>query len=796
MKNIREKRFSIYNKHSRSGYQVCCLILCAALFLTACGKGGAADDKVDHADNNISVENNAVSAVAAADAVQGPEFVYVPELITVSDERVDYGRMQLVGDSVCYISMSGEAENEAQSICRYSLTDKELSRIPIEWPMEGKDRDVCAYAFDQDQNVWLIVNVYPADYSQLSRFLCKFDPEGRNLLCREITEQLGRGISIGVMDVDRQGRIYVFSGEYTDEEGIWLYTADGSYQGAIAYGTMENIQVKGTAEGEDGKFYACISAGKDPDHCMLMEVDFEKSQLTELIGDFPKINGFCVGTQSAGASAEQYDLLLYDDTAVYGYDLSAQENGSGQAAEELFAWGDSDVNGYFVKKLGILGDGRYFCTVEDWINDDRCIVLLTRTRSEEAPKRENIVLASVGGGSSLAALAVGFGRSSDQYHITVKNYDSLTDLYNALLAKETIDIIDLSGVDVEKLARQDVFADLTPYLERSEALAPSDFLDGILEVYTFEGTLAGIPESFTLRTVVGDRTQSGSEAGLSLEGMLAAAGHDPGALPFAEMTKEEMMQYIMMFNEDTFIDWETGQCHFDSGQFRAVLEYVNRFPDSLGNGQEEVSLPTKIQNGQVLFAVADLGGLDTFQLYEGIFGENAACMGFPTRDGKGGTLLFPRNAYGITAVSENQSGAWEFIENVLTQVNVDGMEKEEVYEAYSFPARFPSLKKTLDVITEYSMERDSQRQSDRFPIQMFEEDGWHFQYHAVTQDDVNVILELVKEAAPAFAVENDDIINIINEEAQAYYSGQKGIDAVAGIIQNRVQIYVSENSYF
>ena len=34
---------------------------------------------------------------------------------------------------------------------------------------------------------------------------------------------------------------------------------------------------------------------------------------------------------------------------------------------------------------------------------------------------------------------------------------------------------------------------------------------------------------------------------------------------------------------------------------------------------------------------------------------------------------------------------------------------------------------------------------------------------------------------------------LINEEAPACYSGQKGVDDVAGIIQNCVQLYVNEN---
>ncbi len=37
------------------------------------------------------------------------------------------------------------------------------------------------------------------------------------------------------------------------------------------------------------------------------------------------------------------------------------------------------------------------------------------------------------------------------------------------------------------------------------------------------------------------------------------------------------------------------------------------------------------------------------------------------------------------------------------------------------------------------------------------------------------------------------IIRIINEEAGAYYSGQKSVEDAAGLIQNRIQVYVNEN---
>ena len=49
-------------------------------------------------------------------------------------------------------------------------------------------------------------------------------------------------------------------------------------------------------------------------------------------------------------------------------------------------------------------------------------------------------------------------------------------------------------------------------------------------------------------------------------------------------------------------------------------------------------------------------------------------------------------------------------------------------------------------------------------------------------------------ARPFFFVKEDEINRIINEEAPAHYSGQKSIDDVAGIIQNRIRLYVNEET--
>jgi len=773
------------------------LILCIALFLTACSKDGTSD-------------NDAVSSEGAVSNVthnmQEREWVYVPEVITVGDEHADFERMQPVGDTFCYVSLGGEAENSVKSICRYSLTDREMTSVPINWPEGGNDWDVGYRFFTQDQGLYMTANVYPADSGSMKRFLCRLDPEGNCLFSKDITEQAGRDVSLCGLTVDEQGRLYLF----LDNGEILLYTGDGDYHGSVSCHSPENqvpVRIKGACDGADGRFYVCISQessniaeenteGADGVRCTLMEIDFENARLLEVAGNLPNINGLCEGirrgsdfagrgsdsagrgSDSAGRGSDfagedgdsaggsdgsdiRYDLLLYDNRAVYGYRSDTQKSDSGWSGEELFAWMDSDINGYCVTNLYLLEDGRLCATVEDWMNDDRVIVALERTKAEQAPRREELVLVTVDGGSDLATMAVKFNRGNSQYHLTVKSYGSLTDLYNAILTKEPMDLIDLSGVNVQRLADRGLFEDLAPYVEQSEMFDRSDFVDGILDVYTCDDILVGIPAEFMIRTVVGNSAWLDNKAGLTLEELYSIADRYPGAKAFDGVTKEEMMQYFMMFNENVFIDWDTGICHFDSEEFKAVLEYVNQFPDAAAGGREEESLSAKIKNGEVLFAIEETSPFMLWD-YLKMFEEDAACVGFPTVDGKGGHILICSDAYAIATVSEHKESAWDFIEDSLT------WEKSELYAELWLT--YPALKKTLDERVEAAIARDE-----------------------LTWDDINVALKLVPDAMPFFSVKEDEIIKMINEEAPAYYSGQKGIDDVVSIIQNRIQVYVDEN---
>ena len=73
------------------------------------------------------------------------------------------------------------------------------------------------------------------------------------------------------------------------------------------------------------------------------------------------------------------------------------------------------------------------------------------------------------------------------------------------------------------------------------------------------------------------------------------------------------------------------------------------------------------------------------------------------------------------------------------------------------------------------------------------QDGWTYEYHTTTKEEVDQVLALFDVAKPA-ASQNSEIMTIISEEAEAFFKGQKSAAEVAAIIQSRAQIYVDENS--
>ena len=65
--------------------------------------------------------------------------------------------------------------------------------------------------------------------------------------------------------------------------------------------------------------------------------------------------------------------------------------------------------------------------------------------------------------------------------------------------------------------------------------------------------------------------------------------------------------------------------------------------------------------------------------------------------------------------------------------------------------------------------------------------------YAMTQEQADEILGLINATTAVYGYD-ESILNIISDEAAAYFAGEKSLDDTANMIQSRVNLYVAEQS--
>lgn len=730
------------------------------------------------------------SAFTHSEQASETDMTYIPEFIEVNEEKV-YWDIQLSGEYIYYPSWTPGEKTEGIWEClnKYHLTDGKTSLIYLDW----KGGIIYTYTVTEEGNIWLLSEdtgiMQKKDNTAAARqMLYQFDSTGKQLFSQDVTEQLSESY-LTVMETDHYGRLYIGA-----ESTVWLYDENGELHGSILLETSDG-RITGINCSKEDDIYAVYLDGESGQNNSnghgIAKLDFKTCTVSGYDMELP-------WSELCNSEGEE-DFLVSDHDGVYTYDLKSH------SAAPLFHWADCNIDGSYARVLGRIKDGRIAVVCKDWPDDRNEIALLTEVPAEQIAPKEILVLAAMSDTGELQSMATRFNKASRQYQIIIREYynkadgnswmDAFMKLEADLLSQEPPDIIDLTDMDLEKFSSADILEDLGSFLDNGQGLKRQDILESILDAFTFQGKLAGLPSRFYIRTVVGGSV----EQPWNLEAVMAFADSHPEAELFGGETKRSVMEYLMRFNEGTFIDWQNGECCFQSEQFLHLLEFVNRFPTESKPEADALPTPVKVQNGEVLLMAASITDFDFLQLYQEIYHGNAYCVGYPTADGSNGhELCLDSRVYGIAANSKNKEGAWEFIEYFLTQ-------KDGRYNNYSFPV----TKDKLDIMIRkclhagYLVDDEGFLLLDEnlepiadadFKTTTYGNGGsqhWDYTYGAAGQDEIDNVLAVMNAARLPSEADNA-ILNIITEEAEAFYRGQKTAQETAAIIQSRISIYVSE----
>lgn len=179
---------------------------------------------------------------------------------------------------------------------------------------------------------------------------------------------------------------------------------------------------------------------------------------------------------------------------------------------------------------------------------------------------------------------------------------------------------------------------------------------------------------------------------------------------------------------------------------------------------------------------------------DAIFDGDVCFIGYPNSAGESGTYFTMDSGLAITTKCSDKDGAWAFIENWLTS------------ESDRYGLGFSSNKKTFAEARaeatkiEYLLDENGEKVLDENGEPIIQGGGgavgygddWMYEYHVTTEEEADRVEALIKIARPSTGSDSQ-IMDIISEEAQAFFKGQRTAQDVANNIQNRVQLYMNEN---
>jgi ABC-type glycerol-3-phosphate transport system substrate-binding protein len=707
------------------------------------------------------------------------EFVYVPEYQAMTDQS-DINNLVISNNIIYYTTWSYDEATQmsSSSIKSMEVGSTEGKTLPIEI---GQNDNVSIMQADKDGNLVFVLYSYtegenPEDYTQ-TYILKKYDKDGNEILNKDLTELMSGTDSMYVqyLTTDDEGNIYLSNGD----SKIWV--VDGSGNDLFNLDIDNYISTMGTTK--EGKV---VIATYDADKMVFREVDKTSKALGATYENIP--NPYGSFTLVKGV---EKGCLINSGNSLYEYDLETQ------TAKEILNWIDCDIDSDRIAAVSGLEDGRILALTRDYSGETTKsdMVYLSKKKASEVAEKTILTYGTLYMSSNVRSAIINFNKTNETYRIQPKEYG--TDDYTAGIAQlnsdivsgNTPDIIDLSNGSVNKYIEKGILEDLYPFFDKDSDMKKENYVESAFKAYERDGKLYAAVPSFAINTIIGRTSDVGSEMGWTMDELIALVKSKPeGTEVFSYATKESILSSLCTYGLADFVDWSTGKCSFDSDEFIKMLEFSNTFSSESEYVYDESapSMPTKIRNGQLLFMMTNISDVQSYQMYEAMYGEPITFIGYPTSEGTGSSIMAGEVLLGISSKSKNKDGAWEFVRTFLTPE----------YQASGNLWSFPVLKTALEDKFKEAMEPEYYEDETGKQVHTMKTswgyDDANFDIYEATQEQVDAVKNLIQNADSVYEY-NDEMYSIISEEAAAFFAGQKTAQDVANIIQSRVQIYVNEN---
>lgn len=413
-------------------------------------------------------------------------------------------------------------------------------------------------------------------------------------------------------------------------------------------------------------------------------------------------------------------------------------------AVSLVNWHDCSMADATVTSIVQSSDATWLCAS----NVDGRIWNIRRDTIAEGKKTLHI--ASAYGSLELDEIVKQFNRAHRDCVAVIDYYpeNAYDRLCTEMMAGDGPDVLDLANLSIPQ--NSSYLVDLYPYIDADSDLERDMFVPTVIASLELNGKLTSLPAAFVVLTMTARVADVGERTDWTIEELqnLWEQRTDDIFLMSGWMDRHNFLSWLATLTTGDFIDWESGTARYDSEDFIRQLQFCETLSDYMEYNDEIAEKP----------CLAEFEDVQNLVRVNGIrynYKEDFTYIGFPG-DGEYGSFFDVNQLhFAISANSDKKELAWEFIRLALTKKN-----QEMICDSWQLPIRQDVMDARIETVVGNVSDRQRFRQLIQKPLR--------------------------------FTSWNDTIHQIVTEEGEAYFSGQRTVEETAERIQNRVTLFLSE----
>ncbi|MBQ6735495.1 MAG: carbohydrate ABC transporter substrate-binding protein [Lachnospiraceae bacterium] len=362
-------------------------------------------------------------------------------------------------------------------------------------------------------------------------------------------------------------------------------------------------------------------------------------------------------------------------------------------------------------------------------------------------------------------LAEQFNRQSDDYWLSVRAYHNDATLLADLTTDNAPDLLEMTGVSAPLNGNN--FTDMLPLIDADPELDREGFTGNLLESLLINDALYMLPNTVHISTMVAWADVAGEQPGWTVEeirGIRDKLEEGYSICP-TWRTFDNVFYFLCRGALDRFVDYENYICHFEREEFKELLRFCNDLP------RTEIAPDGPPDYRREVADIDWITGPDRIHGIKYARGDNYVYIGYPCDNGTG-SYFAPGMSCGLQLAipyrAANAEASFEVIRYILgREVQTDPLYSQ-------IPVMAEYLKEDLQKAVGQKVDHGGGIVTE------------------ITEEDIRKFRELL-DSATVYLFNRPVIIEIIEEEAKAYFAGSKSVDEVADVIQNRVQLYLDTN---